>query len=396
MKKTWAVIGIVAMLVLAAGCSSNQAGNDADDNGTVYGQYRSDLYNTGVVQAAGLPELAGEKWQVDLQGKTNSSPVLAGDTLYIGDEAGVFHALNAADGTTKWTFKAEGRIRSSAAIAGSRVYFLDRTSTLYALDTNTGEPVWIVKLDDALAIKGMGDAWDYYYASPAIDGDILYIGSEGLTFYAINRKDGSIKWEYESSDKVHGKAVVANNKVYIADMKGEVAALDQTSGEKLWSQNYKTIHSSAAYKDGVLYYGSRDQYVYAVDAESGEELWKHQSPKGSWMGSSPAVSEEYVTIGSSDAMVLHIFERDSGKHHFDFDVESRIFSSPAITGTVAYFGTAYTENQLGIDAMFAVDLQTGKELWRFDGTGAPILASPAVGDGVVYYASQDGYVFALH
>ncbi|MFF2889692.1 PQQ-binding-like beta-propeller repeat protein [Paenibacillus sp. NPDC057967] len=392
MAKKWLVI-LAMCATLAASCA--KAGGESAVQDGAKGQYRGDLHNTGVFEVSGLPELTGEKWRMQLGGKTNSSPVLAGETLYIGDEAGAFYALNADDGSEIWTFQAQGGIRSSAFVAGGYVYFLDGKSNLYALDTREGKQAWSVELDNQFAEKNK-DYWDYYYSSAAVAGDTLYLGSEGSLFYAIDRKDGSVIWSYALGSTVHGKPVVTEDQVYAADNQGKVTALDRKTGELVWSVTHGSIHGGLAYKDGVLYYGSRDQYVYATDANTGKQLWSYRSPSGSWLGSSAAVSEEYVTIGSSDAKVVHIFKRLGGEHHLDFRLPSRVFGSPSIAGKIAYFGSAYTDNSLGIDAFYAIDLESGQELWRFDGTKAPILSSPAIGDGVVYYASQDGFVYALH
>jgi len=391
MAKKWLLL-LAVCVTLVTGCA--KTGNDSSVEDGAKGQYRGDLHNTGVFEASGLPVLTGEKWSVKLGSKTHSSPVLAGDTLYIGDEAGMFYAVNAEDGTEKWTFQAKGAIRSSSFAAGNFIYFLDGKSNLYALD-NKGRQKWTVELDSQLAVKNV-DYWDYYYSSPAVDGDTLYIGSEGSLFYAIDRKDGSVIWSHALEATVHGKPVVTEDRVYAADTQGKVTALDRKTGEQIWSVTHGMIHGGLAYRDGVLYYGSRDQYVYATDADTGKELWSHRSPSGSWIASSAAVSEEYVVIGASDSKVVHVFDRLGGKNRLDFPLASRVFGSPSIAGKIAYFGSAYTDNSLGIDAFYAIDLETGKELWRFEGTKAPILSSPAIGDGAVYYASQDGSLYALH
>lgn len=43
----------------------------------------------------------------------------------------------------------------------------------------------------------------------------------------------------------------------------------------------------------------------------------------------------------------------------------------------------------------AVDAQTGKSRWKFR-TGAGVVSSPCVSNGVVFVGSSDGYIYALH
>ncbi|MDQ0194261.1 outer membrane protein assembly factor BamB family protein [Paenibacillus wynnii] len=380
---------ILSLALICVGCSANveeESGSSAI--------FRGDNQNTGVYVTKGVPKLTGEKWQLKLENDIHSSPVLMDGTLYFGDEAGQFYAVNAKNGKILWNAEFEGKIRSTAAVYEDELYFTDSTSTLYALERTTGTVKWSLAMDNPISTGEFTDEWDYYIGSPAVEQDVIYVGGEGPSFYAVNRKDGKIGWTYKTGAFVHGKAALAEGNVFIADMSGQVVALDQLTGERKWSTKNRQVQSSLAYKDGVLYYGSRDTNVYAIDAKTGEQLWNYMSPGGSWVVSSASVNDKYVAIGSSDSFRIHVFERQSGEHSFDFYADSRVFSSPAIVDNVLYFGTAHT-NWKNRDAFYAVDLETQKELWRFEGTKAPILSSPIVADGVVYYASMDGYLYAL-
>jgi eukaryotic-like serine/threonine-protein kinase len=44
--------------------------------------------------------------------------------------------------------------------------------------------------------------------------------------------------------------------------------------------------------------------------------------------------------------------------------------------------------------LYAIDARSGREKWRLE-TGAEILSSPVVADGVVYVGSQDGYLYGV-
>jgi outer membrane protein assembly factor BamB len=63
-------------------------------------------------------------------------------------------------------------------------------------------------------------------------------------------------------------------------------------------------------------------------------------------------------------------------------------SSPAVVNGVVYFGS--TEGNV-----YALNAGTGAKLWSFT-TGIGVLSSPAVANGVVYVGSQNGTVYALN
>ena len=63
------------------------------------------------------------------------------------------------------------------------------------------------------------------------------------------------------------------------------------------------------------------------------------------------------------------------------------WSSPAVGEGVVYFGSED-------EALYAVDIQTGAEKWKFE-TEGDVLSSPTIGDGVIYFGSQDGNLYAV-
>ncbi|MCH8989639.1 MAG: PQQ-binding-like beta-propeller repeat protein, partial [Chloroflexi bacterium] len=44
--------------------------------------------------------------------------------------------------------------------------------------------------------------------------------------------------------------------------------------------------------------------------------------------------------------------------------------------------------------VYGLDAKTGLERWRFQ-TKNDVFSSPVIGDGVVYFGSDDGHVYAL-
>jgi len=81
-------------------------------------------------------------------------------------------------------------------------------------------------------------------------------------------------WQREASKATLTAPVVAGDRVFVADRKGAVQALD-AQGEQVW----KTFTGGAIYfppvvAEGRLYVGSADGWVYALEASSGRRLWR--------------------------------------------------------------------------------------------------------------------------
>jgi outer membrane protein assembly factor BamB len=65
----------------------------------------------------------------------------------------------------------------------------------------------------------------------------------------------------------------------------------------------------------------------------------------------------------------------------------KVRSTPAVADGVVYFGS-------NDGNLYAAQTESGKVLWKFD-AGAPIASSPAVQDGIVYFQSANNALFAL-
>ena len=55
--------------------------------------FRGNPEHTGVYGAVGVPKLTGVKWQFHTRGQVISSPVAAGNTVYVGSSDGNVYAL---------------------------------------------------------------------------------------------------------------------------------------------------------------------------------------------------------------------------------------------------------------------------------------------------------------
>jgi outer membrane protein assembly factor BamB len=168
------------------------------------------------------------------------------------------------------------------------------------------------------------------------------------------------------------------------------------------------IYSSPTIADGVLFVGSNDGKLYAVDAERGAIKWTFAA-KGR-IASSPAVSNGLVYVESYDSQ-LYAIDAATGQKKWSFATEGEkrfaaphihgiqpdaqplpdpfdfFLSSPAIWNGMVFFGS-------GDGNVYAVDAIAGTLTWKFH-TGDAVHASPAIADGVLFIGSWDTYIYAL-
>ena len=295
----------------------------------------------------------------------------------------------------KWKFNANGPVRSSPTLDDDRIYIGSGDGHLYALVKETGEEIWRFKTQGAV------------HSSPAIKGDLIYFSSRDGGLYAINLA-GQQEWRFQTGSRLPhpvrhdwylSSPAVVEGVVYCGSGDGRLYALSANTGDLFWSfQTEGRVRSSPAVYDGVVYVGSMDGRLYAVDSKSGGLVWKFDTAgtsqeylQKSWdatsVTSSPSIAEGIATFGGRDGMHYAVDIR-TGKEVWRYDHHGHwVSSTPAI-----FNGLVFTGNSNG-RYFHVVDLLSGKEKWRY--TTAAIQGSGAVADGVVYFGDMDGILYAL-
>jgi outer membrane protein assembly factor BamB len=118
------------------------------------------------------PSQSGFLWGLKLGRVVSSSPVLAGDSLYIGADNNLL-AIDLKNHQQLWSFRTQGVVSSTPAVTGTAIYAGSEDGRLYAVDIATGKKLW----DFATGAK--------ITASPTVADGTVYIGSEDGKVYAI-------------------------------------------------------------------------------------------------------------------------------------------------------------------------------------------------------------------
>jgi outer membrane protein assembly factor BamB len=168
------------------------------------------------------------------------------------------------------------------------------------------------------------------------------------------------------------------------------------------------VLSTPALSHGVVYFGSDDGFFYAVDTTNGEQIWSYRT--GDKVRSSPAVADGVVFFGSYDGN-FYAVHRSTGREKWRFrttgerhwraknldgmtpaeevhpDPWDFFLSSPVLAEGVVYFGT-------GEGMLYALDTGTGQPVWTFE-TGDTIHSSPAIADGTLYVGNMESRLYAV-
>ena len=177
-----------------------------------------------------------------------------------------------------------------------------------------------------------------------------------------------------------------------------------------YEEEYAMFLSSPIIHNNVLFgawtiLDPPDSYggVFAIDINTGEELWLNDfldpAAQKEFKGffSSPAVSADgkYVVIGQGlhpdSNCELLCFNTSDGTLHWKVKTTLHVESSPVIDGNIVIVGAGAIEVGNNRRAagdpgyVFAVELSTGKQLWKYPVNDPE--SSPVIYNGIVYIGS---------
>jgi len=216
-----------------------------------------------------------------LIGPTESSPLVVGGAVYVGDWLGRVYALSAGTGRTLWTFTTGGKIKGSAAFAAGRIYIGSYDGRLYALSAWTGRELWHASGQPRLGGAGT------FYSTPAVAYDRVYIGSTDGKVYSFGAETGRLRWAYGTGGYIYASPAVWRSLVLVGSYDHDFYALDAATGALRWRFHANgPISGSASVIDGVVYFSTFAERTYALAARTGRLLWSF--PDGKY---SPVVAD---------------------------------------------------------------------------------------------------------
>jgi outer membrane protein assembly factor BamB len=165
--------------------------------------------------------------------------------------------VDAKTGQKKWAFNNKGSwVIGSPAVRDGKVYFSTSDSgLLYALDARTGTGPTLLS----------SNKWPMF-SSPAIAGNMLYIGSDEGKLFAVDLSSQKQVWTFQTnaSKQTGPKYTKADGSPNYEAAFGGFFYDDVMVGyNRLMSVG--AILSSPVVVDGVLYVGSTDGNLYALE-----------------------------------------------------------------------------------------------------------------------------------
>ncbi|MDX1454316.1 MAG: outer membrane protein assembly factor BamB [Gammaproteobacteria bacterium] len=255
------------------------------------------------------------------------------------------------------------------------------------------------------SLSSLGEELRFGLRPSHADGRIFVADHKGHVV-ALDAQTGSVQWEFDSYEfawwgpseymPFSGGPSVGEGIVAVGTSDGRVLALDAGSGEQRWQAEVTgEVLAPPAIGAGLVVVRLANGYLVALDAASGEVRWEtgREIPSLTLRGlSTPVMARDKVIVGFDNGRVVAV-RTDDGSTVWESQVSvpggrTVISELVDVDAEVAVFrDDVYVTGYNG--ALVNLMLQTGDELWNEELSS---LLSPAVDFSDVFIVDEEGKV----
>ena len=235
-------------------------------------------------------------------------------------------------------------------------------------------------------VKNIGA--NIYMTSPLIHNGNIYTASvdEDLKgrahIYALDGKNGEIKWKYPVKSSVKNTIAIDNGLVFAQDVLGNLYAVDCESGKLCWESKLPVNGLPALIDglvacDGVVYAGT-GKALSAFEARTGKRIWKNEGWSQREGTTSTLTQGNGILIGSVQWSALYGNDSKTGKMFWSVSNHGLRYrgASAAMHGSLLFM--------ISEKSFFILEAATGRIIVRkplpynLDATSTPLLTDKEI------------------
>jgi outer membrane protein assembly factor BamB len=207
-------------------------------------------------------------------GPSETSPLVDGGRVYVGDWTGTVYALDTKTGRIVWTFRTGGEVKGGFALTGRRLFVGSYDHHLYALNARTGALIWRASAQERLGSRGT------FYSTPAAAYGRVYIGSTDGKVYSFGAASGELRWSQSTGGYVYASPAVWKQRILIGSYSGTFFSLDAATGDVQWRYDANDpISGSASVIGNIVYFSTLKARTYGLNAATGKRVWSFPDGK---------------------------------------------------------------------------------------------------------------------
>jgi outer membrane protein assembly factor BamB len=245
---------------------------------------------------------------------------------YIGADDGSFYAVDVKTGAIRWSYQGKGAIERPAEIGPELVYIASAKDRIVALEPATGKWRWQYERDmpEGFTIHG--------YAGPRLRGAQLLAGFADGYFVALSAASGEVVWAKSlaaASDQfvdVDSTPALTKDVAYVSSYSGGLYALDPRDGSVRWRLGIEGVGDVTA-DAGQLYFVAPRYGLHAAHPD-GHVLWRQGLTEAGDL-TPPVVVGNYLIFSGSRAGMF-VVDRSNGELLEIFNPGQGVCAAPTV------------------------------------------------------------------
>ena len=273
---------------------------------------------------------------------------------------------------------------------------------------NTRPPTALQPIKTTLKVEqlwssaiGNGNGGYFLHLRPYVSGDRLYAADQGGTVAAYATKDGRRQWSVDTGHKLVGGVVGGDGMLFVGTQDGMVLGISVKQRGVVWrTQLSSEVMALSDVSEGEVVAHTNDGKLFAIDDATGNVLWSHASepPNLILRGKSrPVISGGNVIAGFSNGK-LAAFSLETGAQLWQLTVgeprgASELQRLVDVDGRIALSdsgNTVYAASYNG--RVVAAQTQGGQLEWSHKMSS---YAGLALGPNAVFVSDADSDIWAL-
>ncbi|MBO1894669.1 MULTISPECIES: outer membrane protein assembly factor BamB [unclassified Shewanella] len=279
-----------------------------------------------------------------------------------------------------------------------KVFVADRSGIVVAFDETTGDELWKKDFNDVFEDKLETKTKGILLAAGVTAArNKVFVGGETGLLVALDEATGDVVWSAQANGELLSAPTVAEDVVAVNTSKGAFEAFDIDNGKKLWTYEMQLPNltlrgtGSAAYEAGGFFLGTADGKVAVVVKSNGQAAWEQAvfSPTGANeftrmadIDMTPLILGENLYVASYNGNLVSM-ELRSGRVVWSRKYSS--FNDLAAAGISLYLVDDHSR-------IYSVDRRNGLELWSTSVLKNRELTAPAVIDNYIVVGDFEGYL----
>ena len=248
-----------------------------------------------------------ERWKARVSAEVVAAPAIGQGMVFVRCNDGRVYALDAGDGKQRWIYDRATvpllSLRGTGApvLAGDALLSGSDAGKVVALRTTDGAAIWEQALtsgEGRTELERLSDV----DGELTIDGDVVYAAAYRGQVQAMSVANGRQIWSRSLSS--YTNIGVSASQVYAVDSDSAVWALDRTSGSSMWKQDaleHRWLSGPAVQGDYVVV-GDLEGYVHWLSISDGKEAARQRLSKKP-IQATPVVTGDLVIVEDIDGKV---------------------------------------------------------------------------------------------